>query len=98
MVWLREALEAGAAQHLGDPLLGQERQHRLAHRGAMHRVAGADAGNHAHRAGRLDLVDVDDVRALQDAQVRRLLGLGHQPAKVRLRALAQVILLDGAIA
>ena len=30
--------------------------------------------------------------------MRRLLGLGHQPAQVRLGAVAQIVLLDGAVA
>ena len=63
----------------------------------MHRVTGADAGNHAHRAGRLDLVDVNDVRGLQDAQVRGLFGFGHQAAQMRLGAVAQIELLDGPV-
>ena len=35
---------------------------------------------------------------LKNAQVRGLLGLGHQAAQVRLGAVAQIVLLDGAVA
>ena len=64
----------------------------------MHRIAGANPRNHAHRTGRFDLVDVDNARLLENTQMRGLLRLGNQAAKVRLRTLAQVILLNGTIA
>ena len=64
----------------------------------MHGIAGPDARNHAHRARGLNLVDVDDARRLQQSQMRRLLGFGHQAPQVRLRAVAQIVLLNGAIA
>lgn len=64
----------------------------------MHRIAGADAGNHAHGPGRLNFVDINDPRRLQDAQMRSLLGLRHQTTQVRLSAFPQVILLNGAVA
>src|SRR6516225_12365353 len=63
----------------------------------MHWIARADAGDHADGAARLNLVDVDDARLLENAKVRRLFGLGHQAAQVRLGAFAEIVLFDGAI-
>src|SRR5208282_3822835 len=93
-----ETLEAQSAHNIGGPVLGQKRQNRLPYRGAMHWVAGPDARDHAHRAGGLDFVDVDDARSLQNAQVCSLLGFGNQATKVRLGAVAQIVLLDSPIA
>jgi hypothetical protein len=64
----------------------------------MHRVTGPDAGNHPHRAGWLDLIYIDNARCLQNAQMRCLLGLGHQAAQMRLGAVPEVVLLNGSIA
>ena len=64
----------------------------------MHGIAGADAGNHAHRVSRLDLIDVDHARRLKDAKVRSLLGFRNQAAQVWLGTISQVVLLDSAIA
>ena len=63
----------------------------------MHWVAGADPRDHSDRSRRLDLIDINDARLFQNAQVRCLLGLRNQAAKVRLSSFAKIILLDRAI-
>jgi hypothetical protein len=47
--------------------------------------------------GRLNLVDIDDARSLQNAQVGCFLRFGNQAPEMRLGAITQVVLLDGAI-
>ena len=93
-----EAFEAEPPDDVVDALFRQEREDRLADRCAVHGIAGPDTRNHAHGAAGLDLVDVDDARLLENAQVGRLLGFGHQAAQVRLGAFAQIVLLNRAIA
>ena len=93
-----EALEPQSPDDVVDALLGKKRKDGLAHRGAVYRVAGPDSRDHAHGAAGLDLVDVDDARLLENAEVGRLLSFGYQAAQVRLGALAQIVLLNGAIA
>jgi hypothetical protein len=95
---MRIALEPKPPDDVVDPFLGEERKDGFAHRRTVHRVAGADAGNHAHGAAGLNLVDIDHACLFENAQVSRLLGLSHQAAQVRLGALAQIVLLDGAVA
>ena len=42
----------------------------------MHWVACADACDHSHGAGGFDLVEIDNVRLLQNAEMGSFLGLG----------------------
>src|SRR6266702_8994565 len=95
---MRKALEFRAANHVSDAFLGQEGENRFPHRRAVDRVAGADAGNHANRSSRLDLVEVDNVSLLKNTEMRRFLGFHHQFAQMWLGAIAQIVLLDGPVA
>ena len=45
---MRKLLKSRASNDVVDPVLGKKGQHRLAHRCAVHGIAGADARNHAH--------------------------------------------------
>ena len=93
-----EALELGAADDVGDALLGEEGKDCLADGSAMDRVTCADAGNHADTARGLDFVYVNYVGSLENAEVRGLLGFGNEAAEMGLGAVAEVVLFDGAVA
>jgi hypothetical protein len=95
---MREALEADAPDNFSGPLRRQERKDRLSDRGAVDGVAGADARNHADGAGGFNLVNVDNARRFKQGEVRCFLGFSNEAAQVRLGAIAEVVLLDGAIA
>jgi hypothetical protein len=63
----------------------------------MHGIAGSDARNHTDRTRGLNLVDVDHAGLFEDAQVSRFLGFGDETAQVGLSALAEIVLLNGAV-
>jgi len=50
----------------------QVRKHHLAHRGAIERNAGANAGVNAQGFGRIQLLDIDGGKFVADGQVNRL--------------------------
>ena len=64
-------------------------QQRLAGAGGVGGDRAADLGEQPHAAGAGDAVDVDDVLALEDDEVRRLAGLALDRLQVRARGGAQ---------
>ena len=93
-----EALELGAAMMSAMRSSGKEGEDGLADGSAMDWVTCADAGDHADGARGLDFVDVNDVGALENAEVRGLLGFCDEAAEMGLGAVAEVVLLNGAVA
>ena len=81
------------------PILGQERQHRLAHGRAVGGQARADVQVQVDlplsRPRGAAALDVDDVAAVEDGHVDRVAGLVAQLLQVRRRDLAHVHRVDG---
>src|SRR5215831_8040805 len=75
--------------------LGHVGHNGLAYGRAVDRVSPSYARCHAHRAGRLDLIEVNHLEIVEDAEVDGLAGLQHKPFQKGPRTFTEIELGDG---